>query len=113
MPAKVSEVLAGLDLARQLGKAGDWCWTGRIGHSRPASRSQGPGQGEGCSGACEGSGEARSGAGEAGTAGAPAAVMNAINDALRPLGAKPLTHMPFTPGRILQALGRIGESAPV
>ncbi len=31
------------------------------------------------------------GAGEAGTAGAPGAVMNAINDALRPLGAKPLT----------------------
>ena len=53
------------------------------------------------------------GAGEAGTAGAPGAVMNAINDALRPLGAKPLTHMPFTPGRILQALGRIGASAPV
>src|SRR5262249_20522209 len=50
------------------------------------------------------------GAGEAGTAGAPGAVMNAINDALRPLGATPLTHMPFTPGRILQALGRIGES---
>jgi carbon-monoxide dehydrogenase large subunit len=50
------------------------------------------------------------GAGEAGTAGAPGAVMNAINDALRPLGAKPLTHMPFTPGRILQALGRISES---
>ena len=47
------------------------------------------------------------GAGEAGTAGAPGAVMNAINDALRPLGAKPLTEMPFTPGRILQALGRV------
>ena len=27
------------------------------------------------------------GAGEAGTAGAPACVMNAVNDALRPLGA--------------------------
>ncbi len=52
------------------------------------------------------------GAGEAGTAGAPGAVMNAINDALRPLGAKPLTGMPFTPGRILQALGRISESTP-
>ncbi|TMJ39568.1 MAG: xanthine dehydrogenase family protein [Alphaproteobacteria bacterium] len=52
------------------------------------------------------------GAGEAGTAGAPGAVMNAINDALRPLGAKPLTAMPFTPGRILQALGRISESTP-
>ena len=30
------------------------------------------------------------GAGEAGTAGAPACVMNAINDALRPLGAAPI-----------------------
>ncbi len=47
------------------------------------------------------------GAGEAGTAGAPGAVMNAINDALRPLGATPLTEMPFTPGRILRALGRV------
>ncbi len=47
------------------------------------------------------------GAGEAGTAGAPAAVMNAINDALRPLGAQPLTAMPFTPGRILKALGKV------
>ena len=47
------------------------------------------------------------GAGEAGTAGAPAAVMNAINDALRPFGAAPLVTMPFTPERILQALRRI------
>lgn len=47
------------------------------------------------------------GAGEAGTAGAPAAVMNAINDALRPLGVPPLTEMPFTPGRILKALGKV------
>jgi len=47
------------------------------------------------------------GAGEAGTAGAPACVMNAINDALRPLGAQPLTDMPFTPGKILKALGRL------
>jgi carbon-monoxide dehydrogenase large subunit len=47
------------------------------------------------------------GAGEAGTAGAPACVMNAINDALRPLGARPLTDMPFTPGKILAALGRV------
>src|SRR5262249_42606978 len=47
------------------------------------------------------------GAGEASTAGAPGACMNAINDALRPLGAKPLTAMPFTPERILEALGRI------
>jgi carbon-monoxide dehydrogenase large subunit len=47
------------------------------------------------------------GAGEAGTAGAPGAVMNAINDALRPLGAPPLTDMPFTPGKILHALGKV------
>ena len=47
------------------------------------------------------------GAGEAGTAGAPASVMNAINDALRPLGAQPLTDMPFTPDKILRALGKI------
>jgi carbon-monoxide dehydrogenase large subunit len=46
------------------------------------------------------------GAGEAGTAGAPAAIMNAINDALRPFGAKVLTQ-PFTPERILAALGKV------
>jgi carbon-monoxide dehydrogenase large subunit len=46
------------------------------------------------------------GAGEAGTAGAPAAIMNAINDALRPLHARVLAQ-PFTPERILSALGRI------
>jgi carbon-monoxide dehydrogenase large subunit len=44
------------------------------------------------------------GAGEAGTAGAPACVMNAVNDALRPLGAKPITQMPITPERLLAAL---------
>ncbi len=47
------------------------------------------------------------GAGEAGTAGAPGSVMNAINDALRPLGAQPLTDMPFTPDKILHALGKV------
>jgi carbon-monoxide dehydrogenase large subunit len=47
------------------------------------------------------------GAGEAGTAGAPGSVMNAINDALRPLGAQPLTDMPFTPDKILRALGKV------
>lgn len=47
------------------------------------------------------------GAGEAGTAGAPACVMNAINDALGVLGAKPVSAMPFTPGEILRALGKI------
>ncbi len=44
------------------------------------------------------------GAGEAGTGGAPAAVMNAVNDALRPLGAS-LWQMPMTPERVLKALG--------
>jgi carbon-monoxide dehydrogenase large subunit len=46
------------------------------------------------------------GAGEAGTAGAPGALMNAINDALRPLGAR-VTEQPFNPARILKALGTI------
>ncbi len=46
------------------------------------------------------------GVGEAGTAGAPAAVMNAINDALSPLKAR-VTSMPFTPERILLALGKV------
>jgi carbon-monoxide dehydrogenase large subunit len=46
------------------------------------------------------------GAGEAGTAGAPAAVMNAINDALAPLGASVSTQ-PITPEVVLRALGRV------
>jgi carbon-monoxide dehydrogenase large subunit len=46
------------------------------------------------------------GVGEAGTAGAPAAVMNAINDALSPLGAR-VSSMPFTPEKILAALKKI------
>ncbi|MDA1186708.1 MAG: xanthine dehydrogenase family protein molybdopterin-binding subunit [Proteobacteria bacterium] len=46
------------------------------------------------------------GAGEAGTAGAPGAVMNALNDALSPLGAS-LMMQPFTPQRVLQALGKV------
>jgi len=45
------------------------------------------------------------GVGEAGTAGAPAAVMNAINDALLPFGAR-ITTQPATPQRILRALKR-------
>ena len=44
------------------------------------------------------------GAGEAGTAGAPACVMNAVNDALHPLAAAPITAMPITPERVLAAL---------
>ena len=46
------------------------------------------------------------GVGEAGTAGAPAAVMNAINDALAPLGAR-VTVQPCTPERVLRALGKV------
>src|SRR5256714_71016 len=46
------------------------------------------------------------GVGEAGTAGAPGAIMNAINDALAPLGAR-VTRMPFTPERILRALKKV------
>jgi hypothetical protein len=30
--------------------------------------------------------------------------MNAVNDALRPLGAAPITHMPITPERVPGAL---------
>ena len=48
------------------------------------------------------------GAGEAGTAGAPAAVMNAINDAIRPLGGR-ILQQPMTPERILRALGRLTD----
>ncbi len=47
------------------------------------------------------------GAGEAGTAGAPACVMNAVNDALAPLGAKLITEMPITPTVVLRALGKV------
>jgi aerobic carbon-monoxide dehydrogenase large subunit len=47
------------------------------------------------------------GAGEAGTAGAPAAVMNAINDALAPLGAQ-VWSQPITPQKILRALRVVG-----
>jgi len=43
------------------------------------------------------------GAGEAGTGGTPAALLNAVNDALRPLSAS-IHQMPMTPERILQVL---------
>jgi len=46
------------------------------------------------------------GAGEAGTAGAPAAVMNAINDALAPFATR-VASQPITPEKILKALGRV------
>jgi CO/xanthine dehydrogenase Mo-binding subunit len=46
------------------------------------------------------------GAGEAGTAGAPAAVMNAINDALAPFGAHVFSQ-PITPQKVLRSLGKV------
>ena len=45
------------------------------------------------------------GAGEAGTAGAPGAILNAINDALSPLGAS-VWDQPVSPERVLKALGK-------
>ena len=46
------------------------------------------------------------GAGEGGTAGALAAILNAVNDALAPFGAA-LTEQPVTPERVLRARGRL------
>ncbi len=46
------------------------------------------------------------GAGEAGTGGAPAAILNAVNDALQPMGAT-IWQMPMTPERILKVLGKV------
>jgi carbon-monoxide dehydrogenase large subunit len=43
------------------------------------------------------------GVGEAGTAGAPGAIMNAVNDALLPLGAR-IDRQPITPERVLLAI---------
>ena len=46
------------------------------------------------------------GAGEAGTAGAPAAVMNAVNDAIAPFDAHVFSQ-PITPQKVLRALGKV------
>ena len=54
----------------------------------------------------EGSALGAKGVGEAGTAGASAAILNAVNDALSPFNAH-LTQIPLTPQRILRALGRV------
>ncbi len=48
------------------------------------------------------------GSAEAGIIGASATIMNAINDALRPFDAR-VTHQPFTPERILRALGTLKD----
>jgi len=51
------------------------------------------------------------GAGEAGTTGAPAAILNAVNDALHPLGVM-LTDQPLTPERVWRAISAArGRSA--
>ena len=47
------------------------------------------------------------GAGEAGTAGAPQPRQGGLHPLVRLGTGKPLTDMPFTPGRILQALDRV------
>lgn len=46
------------------------------------------------------------GVGEAGTAAASAAALNAVNDAMTPLGAS-VSQLPMTPSRILRALGQV------
>src|SRR5262245_48031660 len=46
------------------------------------------------------------GVGESGTGAAPAAIMNAVNDALRPCNAR-VTSQPITPETVLRALGKI------
>jgi carbon-monoxide dehydrogenase large subunit len=47
------------------------------------------------------------GAGESGTCGAPAAILNAVNDALVSAGARVVTDLPITPIAVLRALGRL------
>jgi carbon-monoxide dehydrogenase large subunit len=51
------------------------------------------------------------GIGEAGLIGAMGAVWVAVNDALKPLGAK-ILHQPFTPERVLDALARARSGEP-
>jgi carbon-monoxide dehydrogenase large subunit len=48
------------------------------------------------------------GAGEAGTTGAPAAILNAVNDALAPFGVL-ISDQPITPERVLRALGKLAR----
>jgi aerobic carbon-monoxide dehydrogenase large subunit len=50
------------------------------------------------------------GIGEAGLIGAMGSMWVAVNDALKPLGAK-VVHQPFTPERILDAIARAATSA--
>jgi carbon-monoxide dehydrogenase large subunit len=50
------------------------------------------------------------GIGEGGAIGPPAAIANAVNDALRPLGVE-ITRLPITPHDILTALLSHGQKA--
>ena len=56
----------------------------------------------------EGSNVGAKGAGEAGTCAAPAAILNAVNDALSAAGGGAVTTLPVTPLAVLLALGRLG-----
>ncbi len=47
------------------------------------------------------------GAGESGTGAAPGVVMNAVNDAIRPLTKGRVTEQPMTPEVVLKALGKV------
>jgi carbon-monoxide dehydrogenase large subunit len=51
------------------------------------------------------------GVGEAGTTGAPAAILNAVNDALAPLGVF-LTEQPLTPERVVAAIATAAAGGP-
>jgi carbon-monoxide dehydrogenase large subunit len=51
------------------------------------------------------------GCGEAGACGAPAAVLNAVNDALRPFNAA-VNALPITPVDVLRALGKLKNGRP-
>ena len=48
------------------------------------------------------------GLGEGGTIGAPAAIANAVADALRPLGVE-IDEMPITPARLRRLLKSVGR----
>ena len=52
------------------------------------------------------------GIGEGGAIAPPAAITNAVNDALRSLGAAELLHSPVTPRRILEAIARATRHPP-
>jgi carbon-monoxide dehydrogenase large subunit len=52
------------------------------------------------------------GAGEAGACASSAAVLNAVNDALRPFGAR-VSEMPISPVAVLRAMGKLGPESAV